>query len=127
MRRTSILILLVCGLAHPATAAETAAPERWAGELVCGHGEGRFTSTRTLTHARGTLRFMDDDGSERWVGVLDDDGFAYLHGHYIWDQKKPLFFLGRRSADRLALQGWRGPKRCVFEGEKITMLRGELR
>lgn len=127
MRRTSFLILLLCGLAHPATAAETATPERWAGELVCGHGDGRFTSPRTLLAEDGALRFADDDGSERWTGVLDDDGVAYIHGFYIWDRKKPLFFYGERVGDQLSLEGWRGPKRCVFEAKREAFLRGELR
>lgn len=118
--RQAFFIFAVCALAHPATAEQTASWERWRGELICGHEQGRFSSGRTIEIADGDLRFADDDESERWDGFVDADGVAYVVGAYTWRTQKPLHLVGRKIDGALTLEGWRGPKRCRFEARRIA-------
>ena len=108
--------MAACAVAAAADAA------RYRGTLSCGTGDDAFTGERTVTVADGAGAYAakpDARTQERWRGTAAPDGALYVIGEYSWSETKPLFFLGRVADGRLALDGWRGPKRCRFDGALI--------
>lgn len=119
MRPTVLILTLAAGVA----AASGASAERYRGALTCGDGADAFTGERTVTVADGAVAYAAKPSAktqERWRGTAAADGAVYVIGAYSWSETKPLFFLGRASDGRLILDGWRGPKRCRFDGALIT-------